>query len=103
MATRTIWNPKDDTREEVPDTDPRIQAYDALGEAIKRIAKAQYKAAGSPKGKPGEPAFIATGQDIDRMVKARGDVLSGSISPEEAMAMLHEPDILRERTKSPVP
>lgn len=94
----TIWNPKDDTREEVSDSDPRIQADRALSKAIERIAQAQYRAAGYPKRKAGQPAFVATGPDVERLVKARSDVLSGAIKPEDAMAMLHEYDILKART-----
>lgn len=87
----------DGATEALTEDDARSRAYKALGHAIEQIAKAQYAAAGKPKGKPGRPAFVATGDEVKALVKARGDVLSGAITPEQAMALVLSGDVMNAR------
>jgi hypothetical protein len=87
----------DGSEEPVSGDDARVLADAALGKAIAQIAKAQWAAAKRPKGRPGRPAFVAKGDEVRRLVQARSDVLGGKITPEQAMAMLHEPDVFRAR------
>lgn len=82
---------------EIADDDPRILAHRALQNAIKQIAEAQYRAAGKPKSKPRGPAFVATGPEVRALVEASSDVLSGKITPEEAMAMVLDPNVMQQR------
>ena len=85
--------------EAVEDNDPRVVAYDAIQKAIRQIAESQYKAAGKPKRKTGQPAFVATGDEVRALVKASSDVLGGIITPEQAMALVLDGDVLNARFK----
>jgi hypothetical protein len=94
LKTVTIVSPDGNT--EVSSDDPRIRAYEALQKAIGQIAKSQYRRGGWSDG-PGKPAFVATGPDVRALVNASSDVLAGTITPEQAMAMIHEPAVFEQR------
>lgn len=84
--------------ETVSENDPRIVADRALDNAIRQIAQAQHRGAGSPThSKPGKRAFVAVGENVRRLVTARSEVLSGKITPEQAMAIVLEPDVFQSR------
>jgi len=76
----TIWT-SNTTREEWPDADPRVQAYNALHAALGRMCRSN--------------GFDAYAREIHA---AQSAVLDGRITPDDAMAMLHDPDVLRRRT-----
>lgn len=94
-----------DGTEEIADSDPRIQAYRALQAASERMGRATWAARVAKHGYKkaskfvaGRPADTSDVTDEHRAVcKAMGDVLAGTISPESAMALLHEYDVLKQR------
>lgn len=90
-----IISGKDYTDEEAIDagllTRQQMQAYDALSVAAERIGR------NTPLTiRRGKPHFTPTQAHID-VIKAMGDVLSGAITPEEAMALLWEYDVMKQR------
>lgn len=78
-----------------------VQVYNALRNAAERIAKANYdsqftaheKARRSPK----TFKFYVT-EAHQKVVDALNDLCKDKITPEQAMAVLHEYDVFQERT-----
>ena len=90
---------------EMSDSDPRIQAYNALNIAASRMATAAFKARVARVGYKKAAAFVV-GRPVDMsdvtpelraVCNAMGDVLSGKISPDAAMSLLHEHDVAKQR------
>lgn len=82
-------------REEISDSDPKMQAYNALRIASNRIGFNNYV--------PGYYFYVTDGhRDV---IDAMNDVLCGHISPDEAMSLLQRGDVLNQRigvTKPPI-
>lgn len=78
-------------------TTAQEQAYNALkiaAEKMGKIAYAKDKAAGKTKKR--NYRFTPT-QEHQDIISAMPKVLSGEITPEEAMAMLHQYDVFNQR------
>lgn len=94
-------------------TQAQLDAYKALEHAAERIAagawaefraKRKYRYGGSrlvcisPRGYTGPLAYLVIDSDLKRVQQAMNDVLVGTITPESAMALLWERDVLDKRT-----
>jgi hypothetical protein len=98
-------------------TPAQLNAYNALKYAAERIAAGIWKAyrtgkqtarirAGyalrtmpvSSAARGGPTSYLIVDSDLKKVQTAMGDVLAGTITPESAMALLHEYDILNKRT-----
>lgn len=86
-------------------TKDAIQAYKALLRAAERIGENNYKRglAGHVKaGRVPHTYRYAPSDAHKRVIAASSAVLAGRISPEQAMAILHEHDVFEERLWKPV-
>lgn len=86
-----------DEREE---EDARQRAYRALSKAADRMGGNNYHAGLIAHVRAGRKASTYRYQPTDAhrlIVGAMPDVLAGKITPEEAMAYLHDYDVMRER------
>jgi hypothetical protein len=84
---------------ELPETDPRIQAYNALKIAAERIGRnnsASYQEQMIYRRGKLVKAYHIT-PEHRAVCDAMPKVLSGEITPEQAMATLHEYDTLKQR------
>jgi hypothetical protein len=85
-------------------TEQHDQAYSALQAAGERIGAAEY-AAGRYKARRGRTGKVTQGYTISsehkQVVDALNDLGRNRISPEQAMAILHEYDVLKARTSVP--
>jgi hypothetical protein len=76
------------------------QAYRALMFAAERIGRANYQA-GLYRVRRDRRGRVTTGYSItethQRVINTSSQVCGGRITPEEAMAVLHEYDVLKER------
>ena len=88
--------------EEWAANDPRVRAYDALYTAAQRMGWGNYKAQLAVHVKAGRAKstfrFYVTDEHAN-VTKAMPDVLEGVISPEEAMALLNEYDVVAQRLR----
>lgn len=85
-----------------PTLDPaRIRAYRALGKAADRIGLSNYRRGMDAWRRAGKHPLRYrpyVSEAHRRVIDAMSDVLGGRISVEEAMAILHEYDVEKERT-----
>lgn len=90
----TIVNPNG-SRTEISDDSLVAQAYRALESAAERMGKSGYKAHTLSKFRktPFNPSA-----EHRVVIQAMPDLLAGKITPEEAMCLLHEYDVLKQRT-----
>lgn len=96
----TVFIVKNNERTEVPVSDPRIQAYNALQEAAKRIGdnnydKGLYRVRRNRRG-----AVIQGYQITDAhkdLIEAMPKVLDGDITPDEAMNLIWRGDVQDQR------
>ncbi len=90
----TIIN-KDGTETEISDDSSTARAYRALAHAADRMGKSGHRAHAVSKYR--KQPYTPTAEH-SAIIKAMPALLAGEISPEEAMAMLHEYDTLKQRT-----
>lgn len=89
----TIIQP-DGSERIIPDSSLIAQAYDALQTAAERMGRNGYAA--HLKSKRAKQPYTPT-QDHADIVKAMPALLAGTLSPNDAMAMLHEYDTAKQR------
>lgn len=88
-------------------TPQQLQAYNALKIAAERMGRNGYAAEVARRGFTSAQAlawiqrhkrslYIPTGEHC-AVVEAMSKVLSGEMSPEEAMALLHQYDVMKQR------
>lgn len=89
-----IINP-DGSETIIPDDSLTAQAHRALEIAADRMGKSSYKAHVLSKfhKTPFNPSA-----EHRAVIQAMPDLLAGKITPEEAMSLLHEYDVLKQRT-----
>lgn len=76
------------------------QAYRALQHSIEQICRAEYASATRAAHKAGRKSIrYRVPAEADLLVHASSDVCGGKITPEEAMAMIHIPEVNRARFK----
>ena len=100
MATIVSGN----ERIEVDDNDPRVMAYNALEHAASVIARrnADAQAAAHLKARRSRKTFQFRVTDAHRLVlDAMPKVLSGEITPADAMGILWTYDVAKERGVKP--
>lgn len=81
-------------------TPQQIQAHRALMKAAEKMGWNNYQAglaAHVRKGRKKHTYRYTPTEEHERVIKASSDVLKGRITPEQAMAMLHEYDIFKQR------
>jgi hypothetical protein len=100
LATICIGN----TREEWADDDPRVMADHALGAAADRIgllSGASQMREHLRRGRVRRTFRFTPPQALITLVEARPMVLSGQITPAEAMGLLWGYDVMKERGLRP--
>ena len=81
-------------------TDKQIQVYEALQAAALRIGENNWRAGRAAWVKAGRKAHTYRYQPTEghrKVIDAMSPMLAGDISPESAMAILHEYDVFNER------
>lgn len=81
-------------------TPQQLQAHRALIRASEKMGWNNYQAglaAHVRKGRKANTYRYHPTEEHERVIKASSDVLKGKITPEQAMAMLHEYDIFNQR------
>jgi hypothetical protein len=89
----TIINPNG-TETHLPDNSQIASAYRALSVAAEKMGKSGYKA--HTVSKYAKHPYTPSAEHAE-IVKAMPALLSGQITPEEAMALLHQYDTLKQR------
>ena len=81
-------------------TDKQLQVHRALMHASEKMGWNNYNQGLKNHVKCGRKThtyrYIPT-EEHERIIKATSDVLKGTITPDQAMAMLHEYDIFKQR------
>lgn len=78
--------------------DPKARAYKALRIAAERIGANNYRAGVYNPRQRGGYSITDAHKDV---IEAMRDVLSGAMSPNDAMALLHRSDVEQQRLMFP--
>lgn len=99
MSETIDWVHPDGTREPMTVTHPKVQAYRAIEAAIRRMARGAYIAANRlPNGRYQKRHVpYAMPAEADVLHEALQALATDRLSPDAAMALLHQPDILKAR------
>ena len=79
----------------------RLQAYRALSAAAERIGHNKYRAGIGVIKRRGKVVGFSPTAEHAAVVAAMPKVLGGAISPDEAMALLHDHDVMEQRLRRP--
>jgi NADH:ubiquinone oxidoreductase subunit D len=101
MTTVTIFHKTGSAQVEA--NDPRVRAHDALAHAASRmgVSNARGQLAAHLKSGRSKSTFRFHVTDAHaEVVAAMPAVLAGNMTPEAAMGLLHDYNVLSERTRS---